>query len=159
MISLEQIKSLREKTGAGVMDCRKALEEAKGDEKKAEELLKKWGVEKAEKKKERETKAGIIDSYIHGGGKIGVLLELLCETDFVARTPDFQNLAHELCLQIASMNPQNTKALLEQEYIRDSNMTIEQLIKQTIGKLGENITISRFQRFQLGESLGTAARG
>lgn len=151
MISISQIKKLREKTGAGVMDCRRALEEMKGDEKKAEALLKKWGVEKAEKKAGRATSAGLIDSYIHAGGKVGVLLEIACETDFVARTAEFKNLAHELCLQIASMAPKDVKALLQQEYIRDPNITVEQLVKQVIGKLGENITISRFIRFQLGE--------
>lgn len=151
MITIDQIKNLREKTGAGIMDCRRALEETKGDGKKAEDILKKWGIEKAEKKAERETKAGIVDSYIHAGGKVGVLLELLCETDFVARTPDFKSLSHELCLQIASMDPKDVKSLLKQEYIRDSGLTIEKLVKQVIGKLGENISIARFTRFQLGE--------
>ncbi len=131
------------------MDCRRALEETKGNAKTAEELLKKWGIEKSEKKADRETKAGMIHSYIHGG-KVGVLLELLCETDFVARTDDFKNLSHELCLQIASMNPRDVKTLLSQEYIRDPKTKIEYLVKQTIGKLGENIIISRFTRYQLG---------
>lgn len=151
MISVDQIKKLREKTGAGIMDCRRALEETRGDEKKAAELLKKWGVQKAEKKVGRETKAGLIDSYIHAGGKVGVLVELLCETDFVAKTSDFQNLAHELSLQIASMNPKDVKELLKQEYIRDPSVTIENLVKQVIGKLGENITVARFIRYNLGE--------
>ena len=151
MISVDQIKSLREKTGAGVMDCRRALEESKGDTKKAEELLTKWGIEKSAKKADRETKAGMIDSYIHAGSKVGVMLELLCETDFVARTDDFKKLSHELCLQISSMNPKDVKSLLKQEYIRDGRVKIEDLIKQTIGKLGENIQISRFTRYTLGE--------
>lgn len=150
MPTINQIKKLRGKTGAGIMDCRRALEQTKGDTKKAEELIKIWGVEKAGKKEGRETKAGIIDSYIHAGGKVGVLLELLCETDFVAKTDDFKNLSHELCLQIASMNPKDVKSLLEQEYIRDPAQTIENLVKQVIGKLGENITIARFERFELG---------
>jgi elongation factor Ts len=150
MITIEQIKKLREKTQAGVMECRKALDEAKGDSKKAEELLKKWGVERAEKKSDRETKSGIVDSYVHAG-KVGVLLEILCETDFVAKTDDFKNLSHEICLQIASMEPKDVKALLKQEYIRDAKVTIENLIKQTIGKLGENITISKFSRLELGK--------
>lgn len=151
MPTIDEIKKLRGKTGAGIMDCRRALEESKGDEKKAEELLKKWGVEKAEKKEGRETKAGLIDSYIHAGGKVGVLVELLCETDFVARTDDFKNLAHELCLQVASMNPKDVKSLLNQEYIRDPSLTVEKLVKQVIGKLGENITVARIIRFNLGE--------
>ena len=150
-ITIDRIKKIRELTGYGIMDCRKALEEAAGDEKKAVELLNIWGIEKAAKKKNRETKAGLIQSYIHGEGKIGVLIELLCETDFVARTDDFKNLAHELCLQISSMNPKDIKELLKQEYIRDPGLTIGDMIKQTIGKLGENITVSRFVRMQLGE--------
>lgn len=132
------------------MECRKALEEVKGDEKKALELLQKWGIEKSEKKAGRQTKAGIIESYIHAGAKVGVLLELLCETDFVARTADFKNLAHELSLQVASMNPQDVQTLAKQEYIRDPKLKIEDLLKQTIAKLGENIIISRFTRYQLG---------
>lgn len=150
MITIDQIKSLREKTGAAVMECRKALEETKGNAQKAEELLKQWGIEKSEKKSSRETKAGMIESYVHGG-KVGVLLELLCETDFVARTDDFKNLAHEICLQIASMSPKDVKTLLAQEYIRDPKLKIGDLVKQTIGKLGENITISRFTRLSLGD--------
>lgn len=151
MITVDQIKKLREKTGGGVMDCRKALQKTKGDEKKAIEFLKEWGMKKSEKKKDRETRAGIIDSYIHMQGKIGVLIELLCETDFVARTDDFKNLAHELCLQISSMNPKNVKELLHQEYIRDPKIKIEELVRQTIGKLGENIIISRFYRIHMGK--------
>lgn len=151
MISVDQIKKLREKTDGGVMDCRRALEETHGDEKKAEALLLKWGIEKSEKKTERETRAGLITSYVHAGGRVGVLVELLCETDFVGRTDDFQKLAHEICLQVASMEPKDVSTLLKQEYIRDPSKTIEQLVKETIGKLGENITVSRFSRFQLGE--------
>ncbi len=151
MITIDQIKKLRQKSGGGIMDCRRALEDSKGDEKKAEALLLKWGIEKSEKKADRATKAGIIDSYIHAGGKVGVLLEIHCETDFVERTDDFKNLSHEICLQIASMKPKDVNTLLKQEYIRDPKFTIEQLVKQTIGKLGENITLSRFLRFELGE--------
>jgi len=151
MITVDQIKKLREATSAGVMDCRRALEETKGDAKKAKELLTRWGIEKSEKKAGRETKAGIVDAYIHGAGKVGVLIEVLCETDFVARTDDFKNLVHELTLQIASMNPKDVKTLLSQEYIRNPKMKIGDLIKVTIGKLGENITLSRFHRYTLGE--------
>ena len=133
------------------MACRKALEKTKGDLKKAEEILKKWEIEKASKKKDRETKSGIIDSYIHAGGKIGVLLEIACETDFVARTDEFKNLSHEICLQIASMEPKDVKALLKQDYIRDSAVKMEEVVKQVIGKLGENIRIIRFIRYRLGE--------
>ena len=133
------------------MDVRRALDNSKGDEKAAIELLKKWGIEKSEKKADRETKAGIIDGYIHGEGKVGVLLEIHCETDFVARTAEFKKLAHELCLQISSMNPKDVKILLTQEYIRDPGFKIADLVKQTSGKLGENIVVSRFTRFRLGE--------
>lgn len=150
MITIDQLKKLRQKTGAGVMDCRRALDEAKGEEKKAKALLAKWGVMKAEEKLDRETKAGLIEVYIHAGGKIGAMIELQCETDFVARTDEFKNLAHELCLQIASMKPKDVKSLLKQEYIRDPAVTVDQLVKQAIGKLGENIKIIRFIRFQLG---------
>ena len=151
MITIAQIKKLREATGGGVMECRRALEECKGDEKKASELLKKWGIERAEKKSDRATKSGLIESYIHAGGKVGVLLEINCETDFVAKTDDFKTLAHEISLQIASMKPKDVKALLEQEYIRDPKLKIVDLVKQTIGKLGENITLARFVRYALGE--------
>ena len=151
-ITIDQIKKLRGETGFGVMDVRKALEETKGSEKKAIDVLKKWGIQKSEKKLSRETKAGIVESYIHGEGKVGVLLELLCETDFVARTDEFKRLAHELCLQISSMNPKNVKMLLEQEYIRDPEFKVGDLVKQVIGKLGENIAVSRFIRFKLGEN-------
>ena len=147
--NLEDIKKLRAETSAGVADVTKALEEASNDLNKARELLKKRGVEIAEKKKERQTFEGIIDSYIHSNGKVGVLLSLLCETDFVARTDDFKSLAHEISMQIAAMEPSNVETLLKQAYIRDNSITIEQLIKQTIGKLGENIKVKEFTRFEL----------
>jgi elongation factor Ts len=125
------------------------LEEAKGDYGKAIQILKKRGIERAEKKADRTTGQGIIEAYIHQDGKVGVLLELLCETDFVARTEDFKRLAHEVAMQIAAMNPKNVGVLLKQEYIRDGSVTIENLIKQTIGKLGENIVIKQFSRFKI----------
>lgn len=149
-ITITDVKKLREITGAGIMDCQRALNETKGDMKKAEELLNIWGVQKAEKKADRVTKAGIIDSYVHAS-KVGVLLEIFCETDFVAKTDDFRNLSHEICLQIASMKPKDVKELLAQEYIRDPAITMETLVKQVIGKLGENIVISRYTRFELGK--------
>jgi elongation factor Ts len=149
-IDVSLIKKLREKTGAGVADCREALEESSGDLKKAEEILKKKGFEKAAKKSDRVTNAGLIESYVHMG-RVGVLVELLCETDFVARTDEFKHLAHELCLQISSMNPKDITTLLKQEYIRDPEVIIEDLVKQTIAKLGENITVGRFSRVELGK--------
>jgi elongation factor Ts len=148
-IDIKLIKQLREETQVSIADCTKALTEAKGDYEKAIELLKKRGIERAEKKADRETAQGIIESYIHQNGKVGVLLELLCETDFVARTEDFKRLAHEVAMQIAAMNPKDVAALLKQEYIRDGSVTIESLVKQTIGKLGENIVVKQFTRFEI----------
>ena len=147
-IDVEAIKKLRELTGAGIADCREALEEAKGDLKKAQEWLKKKGVEKAEKKADRETGQGRVFSYVHGG-KIGVLVTLLCETDFVAKTDEFNNLGKELCLQVASMKPKNVAELLKQEYIRVPAVTIEAMIKSVIGKLGENIKVGEYGRISL----------
>lgn len=150
-IDIKLLKELRDETAASIADCRTALEESKGDYKKALDWLKKRGIEKADKKTERATSQGLVDSYIHQGGKIGVLLELRCETDFVAKTDDFQMLSREIGMQVSAMEPKNVEALLKQEYIRDPKMTIDTLIKSVIGKLGENITIARFQRFALGE--------
>jgi len=147
-ISIADIKKLREKTGAGIADCRKALEESDGDYKKALTWLAKRGAEIAEKKKDRETLQGIVESYVHQR-KVGVLVIVTCETDFVARTTEFKNLAHEIALQVSAMNPKDVDGLLRQEYIRDSSLTIEQLIKQTIGKLGENIVVREFSRLEL----------
>ena len=149
-MNIEDIKKLRELTEAGIADCREALKESDGDLTKAKEWLKKKGLDKASSKTDREVKAGIVETYSHGG-KVGVLVEVLCETDFVARTEDFKGLAHELSLQIASMNPSSVEELLSQEYIRDNSLTVEQLIKSVIGKLGENIQVGRFERIALGE--------
>lgn len=148
--NLDDIKKLREEAGAGIADCKEALSQSKGDLNKAKEWLRKKGLDKALAKAEREVKAGMVEVYSHGG-KVGVLVELLCETDFVARTEDFKNLAHELSLQIASMNPSSVEALLEQEYIREPGMSIDQLIKSVVGKVGENIQVRRFERIALGE--------
>ena len=149
-IDLDQIKKLRDETGAGIADCKEALSQSKVDIEKAKVYLKEKGFEKGAKKGDREVKAGIIDVYSHGG-KVGVLVELLCETDFVARTDDFKNLSHEISLQIASMNPSSVEELLKQEYIRDNAQTVDQLIKAAIAKLGENIQVGRFERISLGE--------
>jgi elongation factor Ts len=148
-IDIESVKKLREETSASVADVKKALEESNGDFDKAVEWLKKRGIERAEKKAERETNQGIVESYIHGNGKVGVLVALLCETDFVARTEEFRALAHEIALQISAMNPKDVKELMAQEYIRDPKLKMEELVKQTIGKLGENIQIREFSRIEL----------
>jgi elongation factor Ts len=166
-VTPDQIKSLRERTSAGVMDCKRALEETGGDEDRAAKLLLDWGIASAEKKAGRATAQGLVESYIHAGGRIGALVEVNCETDFVARTPEFKNLAHELAMQVAAHSstmavskeqlpedvdrPAEEVVLLEQPYIRDASKTIRQLINETIGKTGENIQVKRFQRFELGE--------
>ena len=149
-IDLGLLKKLRLETGASIADCRKALDETNNAYDKALDWVKKNAVMKADKKADRETSQGLIESYIHAG-RVGVLVEILCETDFVAKTDDFKHLAHEVAMQIASMNPKDVKVLMKQEYIRDGSQTIEQLVKGVIGKLGENITIKRFQRFAIGE--------
>lgn len=147
-IKKENLKKLRESTGAGVMDCKKALEEADGDFDKAVEIIREKGVVIAEKKSDRETGAGIIESYIHNG-RVGVLLELRCETDFVVKSDPFRDLAHELSMQIASMNPEDPDDLLEQQYIKDAEKTVEDVITETITEVGENINIKRFCRYEL----------
>lgn len=146
---LNLLKKLRDETQASIADINKAVDDSGGDYKKALGLLKKRGAEIAEKKKERETGQGLIESYIHLNGKVGSLVVLLCETDFVARTQEFKDLAHEIAMQVASMDPKDTKTLLTQDYIRDSSLKIEDLLKQTIGKLGENIVVKDFKRFEL----------
>lgn len=149
-ITIDQVKKLREKTGAAVLDCRRALEENQGDLKKAVAWLRKRGIEKAEKKADRETSQGLVEAYIHATGKVGAMVELLCETDFVARNEEFKNLARELAMQVAAMNPQNLDKLLRQEYIRDNSKTVGDLIKEVIAKVGENIVVKRFERYELG---------
>lgn len=148
-IDINLIKQLREETGAGIADCREALAETKGNLEEAKKLLHKKGLDKAGKKSDRETGAGIVEAYSHNG-KIGVLVQVQCETDFVAKTEDFKKLAHELALQIASMNPADTDELMRQEYIRDTSLTIDDLVKSSISKLGENIKVASFSRIALG---------
>jgi elongation factor Ts len=147
--NIELLKKLRSETSASIADCRMALEETNNDYDKAKEWLRKRGLEKAEKKTDRVTSQGIVDCYIHHGGKVGVLLVLLCETDFVAKTDEFKHLAKELGMQIAAMNPKTVEELYKQEYIRDASMTVSELIKSVIGKLGENITLREFIRYEI----------
>jgi elongation factor Ts len=196
-IDSKLVKELRDRTGAGIMDCKKALIEAQGDIEKAIEVLRKLGLAKAEKKLDREAKDGRVEAYIHHGAKLGVLIEVNCETDFVASTDEFKELVHNLALQVAATNPIAVKredippeiierekriyeeqarkegkpekviekivqgrlekfyqevCLLEQPYIKDPNITIGELIKQYIAKLGENIVVKRFARFKIGEA-------
>ncbi len=148
-IDLKTLKKLRDETSASIADCRAALDESGGDYKKALDWLKKRGIEKAAKKSGRSTGEGLVEAYIHQGGKIGVLVVINCETDFVAKTDEFKQLAHEIAMQISAMNPGNIDELLKQDHIRDSSITIDQLVKSAIGKLGENITIGDFKRFEI----------
>ncbi len=198
-ISAKQVKILREKTGAGMMDCKKALKETEGDFEKAIEWLRQKGITSAEKKASRVAAEGLVDSYIHTGGRIGVLVEVNCETDFVARREEFQSLVRDIAMQVAACpnveyvkkedipqeivqketeiemgrddlgnKPENIKvkivegriqkrlkelSLLDQDYIRDQNITVEELVKQTVAQLGENIQVRRFTRFVLGEGI------
>jgi elongation factor Ts len=149
--SASDVKALREKTGAAIMDCKKALEEAQGDMNKAEELVKARGLAKAEKKADRETKEGYIASYVHATGKVAAMVEILCETDFVGRNPEFQDMAKQVAMQVVAMNPQNVEELLAQEYLRDASVTIEQLVKQLSGKIGERFVVNRFVRYAVGD--------
>lgn len=148
MSSKEKIQELRNKTGVSVMTCKRAWERAEGDFEKALEFLQEEASLLASKKSERATRAGIIQSYVHAG-KIGVLVELKCETDFVARNSEFQELAKELALQLAASPAESTEELLAQPYIRDLSKTIGERLQEAVGKFGENIEISRFSRLEL----------
>lgn len=149
MISIDQIKKLRNKTGVSITECKKALEGVEGDMEKAKKILRKRGQDFARKRLNRETKEGIIGSYIHAGKKVGVLIELHCESDFVARSDDFQKLAHELCLQVAALPLQEDDVFFKQEWIKDQTKTVKDLIDEYISKFGENITLKRFTRYEL----------
>lgn len=184
-ISAAQVKELRDLTGAGIMESKRALEEAEGDVRKAQSLLMQQGLAKAEKKAGRTAQQGIVEPYIHGGGRIAALVEINCETDFVARTDDFKGLAHDVAMQVAAMAPRyisedeitdsvwkdlegefgdrkkalETVSLLDQPFIKDPKVTIRDLNKAAIGKLGENVIIRRFARFEVGAGLPAAETG
>ncbi len=149
MAKIDDLKKIRNMTGASVDAIRKALEEADGEIERALELLKDRGAMVAAKKASRQTGEGIISYYVHANSKVGVLVKLLCETDFVARTEQFKKLGHELAMHIAAMDPISINDLLSQTYIRDQDMTIDALIKDYIAKLGENIKIGEFCRFEI----------
>ncbi len=196
-ITAQMVKQLREKTGAGFMECKRALTEANGDMAKAEVLLRTWGAAVAQKKASRDTREGLVGSYIHAGGRLGVLVEVNCESDFVARTDDFKQLVHDISMQIAANDPRYIRkedvtpeeiereqgiqrerarqegkpekvldkivegrmakfyeeiCLLEQPFVKDTTVTIGQLITAMIAKVGENITVGRFVRFKVGEA-------
>src|SRR5216683_2287083 len=160
-ISAAKVKELRDLTSAPMMDCKKALTEANGDVEKAIVLLRKSGAAMAKKKATRVTSEGSVAHYIHAGGKIGVLVEVNCESDFVARTDDFKELVHDIAMHIAASDPKFVRyeevCLLEQPFIKDQTMSIAQLIAAKIGKLGENISVRRFARFKVGDAGETVA--
>jgi len=165
-ISVETIKALRGRTGAGIMDCKQALQQANGDLHEAEEILRDQGIASAVKRASRDTNEGLVESYIHSGARIGAMVEVNCETDFVARTPDFKALAHDLAMQVAAMSPvyvdnvdipdgeevdPQQACLMQQSFIKDPTQTVQDLVRAAVGKLGENVRVRRFARFSLGE--------
>jgi elongation factor Ts len=165
-VSTEAIKQLRERSGAGIMDCKRALEEAQGVIEEAEKLLAAKGLAAATKKAERVAEQGLVETYIHAGGKLGAMVEVNCETDFVARTDEFKTLAHEIAMQVAAMDPQYVSqddmsedstdvpeevCLLNQAFIREPEKTIQDLVTETIARTGENIKVRRYARFELGK--------
>ena len=166
-ITTTRIKELRAQSGAGIMDCRNALLETKGDVEKALQILKEQGFAKAQKRATRTVTQGLIEAYIHTAGRVGALIEVNCESDFVARTNEFQQLAHDLTMQVAAMCPQyvseeevpdkaeidlQVACLLLQPFIKDPTKTIQDIITEVIAKTGENIKVRRFARFELGET-------
>ncbi len=165
-IRVETVRELRDQSGAAVMQCQNALVEAKGDIEKALQILKQQSLFQAEKKAMRSTSQGLVEAYIHAGGRIGAMVEVNCETDFVARTDEFKELAHHLAMQVAAMNPRfvseeevppgsevepQTHCLLLQADIKEPERTVKEIITETIAKVGENIKVSRFARFELGK--------
>lgn len=144
-----QVKKLRDLTGASMMDCKRALENAGGDMDKAQEFLREQGVKIAEKKSARTTSAGLVEPYIHTDGRTGALVEVLCETDFVARNPIFKELAHDIAMQIVALDPQNIKDLMASQFIKNSQETVENYINSKIAVLGENIKVGKFVKFQI----------
>ena len=165
-VSTEAIRELRERTGAGIMDVKRALDAADGDLDKAEQALREKGIAKAASKSDRSTTEGVVDAYIHAGGRIGALVELNCETDFVARTPEFAALAHNIAMQVAAMNPEYISkdempadevrkpeevCLLDQAFIKDTSKTIADLILEVRSRVGENVQVKRATRFGLGD--------
>ncbi|MDY6836254.1 MAG: translation elongation factor Ts [Chloroflexota bacterium] len=164
-ISTEMVKALREETQAGIMDCRNALLEANGNQRKATEILKKQGLARVQKRSERTAVEGVVESYVHYGGRIGALIEVNCETDFVARTEEFKQLAHDLALQVAASSPlcltaeempkgslqnPNEACLLLQKSIKDDSKTVQEMVDDVAVKMREKVTVKRFVRFELG---------
>jgi elongation factor Ts len=150
-ISLDLIRKLKEETGAPVMRVKKVLEELDGDEKKAEKILREEGFEKAAKREGRETSQGLVKAYTHHSGRIVAVVEVMCETDFVAKNELFVDLANNLAMQVASMNPKDVKELEAQDFIKDPSKKVGDLVKEVIAKTGENVKIGRICRMELGE--------
>ncbi len=164
-ISVTLIKELRQKTSAGVMECKKALQEAEGDLDRASDILKERGLAKVQKKADRVASQGLVEAYVHPGGRIGAMVEVNCETDFVAKTDEFRSLAHDIVLQVAATNPRFISAeeipegeemdpeevcLLDQPFIKDEGKTIGHLINEVTAKVGERVIVGRLARFELG---------
>jgi elongation factor Ts len=147
----DQIRKLKEDTGAPVMRAKQVLEQYEGDEKKAFEILQKEGFEKAAKREGRETGQGVIETYVHHSGKVASVVEVLCETDFVARNEVFKAMAHDVALQLASMDAKDAEDLLSQDFIKDPSRKISDLVKEVIAKTGENVRIGRIYRIELGK--------
>ena len=152
MATAQEVAKLRTETGAGVMECKKALQDAGGDYEKARSLIKERGLARAAKKSDREANQGVVESYIHGGGRIGALVELSSETDFVARNDDFKDLARGIAMQVAAMEPTDVDELLKQPYIKDAGKTIGDLVTALAASTGENVHVRRIARFELGKA-------
>ena len=150
MASVELIKKLRAQTGLGMHDIKKALDEANDNEANALALLKEWGLSTVAKKSDRATSQGLVESYVHSG-RLGALVEVNCETDFVARNDEFKAFVKDVAMQVASMHPEDVEELLKQDYFRDPSKTVQDLLHETITKIGENVKISRISRFELGQ--------
>lgn len=155
MATAQEVAKLRTETGAGVMECKKALQDAGGDYEKARSLIKERGLARAAKKSGREANQGVVESYIHGGGRIGALVELSSETDFVARNDDFKDLARNIAMQVAAMEPTDVDELLTQPYIKDPGKTIGDLVTALAASTGENVHVRRIARFELGRASTT----
>lgn len=145
------VKRLREETGAGMLDCKKALDASNGDYEAAKEAVRQKGLANAEKKADREVKEGYISSYVHANGKVAALVEILCETDFVARNEEFKEMAKNVALHVVAMSPDNVEALLAEPFVKDPSMTVGDLIKALSGKIGERFVLNRFVRYEVGQ--------
>lgn len=148
-IDMKTVRQLRNQSGAGVMEVKKALDEAKGNITKAKEILKKKGLAKAAKRQDKATAEGRVYAYVHGNGRVGAVVKVLCETDFVARSNDFVKLCQELAMQVTSMKPKDVKTLMKQDYIRDPKLKIEDLVKEVMAKVKENIVVKEIKRMGL----------